>query len=152
MEDVAAQITITSANANDMTFLQEIHLNKGSFIVFDKGYVDYAQYERLDKEGVFFVTRLRRNAKYELMNNNVVTPKQQQSGVIEDKTIILGTRSHAKKVKLRCRVISYYHKQKDKTLPFVTNNFLLKAQRIADLYQKRWQIELLFKKSNKIFH
>lgn len=150
-EDVAAQITITDANANDMTFLQEINLSKGSFIVFDKGYVDYAQYERLDKEGVFFVTRLRRGAKYELMNSNIVTPKQQQTGVIEDKTIILGTRTHAKKVKLRCRVISYYDRQKDRTFEFVTNNFLLKAQRIADLYQKRWQIELLFKRVKQNF-
>jgi len=56
-DDVAVQISFTGASANDMTFLKEISLEAGSFIVFYKGYVDYNQYQRLNNEGVFFVTR-----------------------------------------------------------------------------------------------
>ena len=150
-EDVAAQIKITDVTFNDMLFLQEINLEKGSTIVFDKGYVDYSQYERLGNEEVFFVTRLRRNACYEIVNSNDVSAKQQQSGVIEDKNIVLGTRTHAKKVRLSCRVITYYDKENKRTFEFLTNNFSLKGEQIADLYKKRWQIELLFKRVKQNF-
>lgn len=80
-----------------------------------------------------------------------MSAKQQQCGVREDKNIVLGTRTHAKKVRLDCRVITYYDIERDRTFEFVTNNFSLKAERIADLYRKRWQIELLFKRVKQNF-
>ena len=59
-DDVPLKISFTAASANDKPFLKEIHLQPGSFIVFDKGYVDYSEYDRFSKEGVFFVTRQKR--------------------------------------------------------------------------------------------
>ncbi len=115
-EDVPVKISFTAASANDMTFLQEISLQEGSFIIFDKGYVDYSQYERLNNEGVFFVTRQRIGARYEVTGSNSVSPESKSLGVQDDKTIILGTRTHAKKVKLKARLVTFYDKEKRKNL------------------------------------
>jgi hypothetical protein len=150
-EDVPVKISFTAASANDMTFLQEINLHEGSFIIFDKGYVDYSQYERLNNEGVFFVTRQRIGARYEVVGSNPVSMESNRLGVLEDKTIILGTRTHAKKVKLKARLVTFFDKENERTFEFLTNNFLLPAEIIADMYKKRWLIEILFKRIKQNF-
>jgi hypothetical protein len=150
-DDVAIQISFTAASANDMTFLKEINLEAGSFIVFDKGYVDYSQYERLTNEGVFFVTRQKKDARYVVTGSNEVSPEDKASGIIADRLITLGTRTHRKKVKLKSRQITFFDKQKARTFEFLTNNFSLSPLQIADLYRKRWQIEILFKRIKQNF-
>lgn len=150
-EDVPVKINFTAARANDMTFLQEIHLEKGSFIVFDKGYVDYAQYQRMSNEGVFFVTRQRKGSSYQKVKENALSHESRGLGVRSDERIILGTRTHAKRIKLDCRLISYYDQEKDRTFEFLTNNFNLPPENITDLYKKRWQIEILFKRIKQNF-
>lgn len=72
-------------------------------------------------------------------------------GVREDKVIILGCRTHAKKVRLKARLIKFYNSEKDREFQFLTNNFELLPQQIADIYKKRWQIEILFKRVKQNF-
>ncbi|WCT11058.1 IS4 family transposase [Mucilaginibacter jinjuensis] len=150
-DDVAIQVSFTAASANDMTFLKEINLEAGSFIVFDKGYVDYSQYERLTNEGVFFVTRQKKDARYVVTGSNEVSPEDKASGIIADRLITLGTRTHRKKIKLKSRQITFFDKQKARKFEFLTNNFSLSPLQIADLYRKRWQIEILFKRIKQNF-
>lgn len=150
-DDVPAQISFTAARANDMTFLQQISLAAGSFIVFDKGYVDYVQYERMSREGIFFITRQRKGASYVEEIFDVVNPESKKAGVLADRQIILGTRTHRKKVKLKCRQITFFDQGKGRTFEFLTNNFTLAPEAVADLYKKRWQIEILFKRIKQNF-
>ena len=150
-EDTPAKISFTAASANDMIFLQEISLEEGSFIVFDKGYADYSQYERFDKEGVFFVTRQRKGASYVVTEEKVISEESKGAGVQSDKIIILGTRTHRKKVKLKTRLVAFFDQEKDRTFEFLTNNFSLLPEQIADIYKKRWLIEILFKRIKQNF-
>lgn len=64
MEDVPCLIKFSSAATHDHIFLKELDLKKGSFVVFDKGYVDYEQYQQWTLDGIYFVTRQKSNARY----------------------------------------------------------------------------------------
>lgn len=150
-EDVPVKISFTAASANDMTFLKEFTLDAGSFIVFDKGYVDYSQYERMSNGGVFFVTRQKKDARYVVTRSNPVSHKDTLSGVLADRIIVLGTRTHKQGIKLKSRQVTFFDKAKGRTFEFLTNNFSLTAVQIADLYKKRWQIEILFKRIKQNF-
>lgn len=150
-QDVALKLNFTSANANDMTFLKEIDLEAGSYLVFDKGYVDYEQYQRLSDQNVFFVTRQRKGASYVQQSSCLIPREDSEKGISEDQVIILGTRTHRKKMKVRARMITFYDQQKDYTFQFLTNHFDLPAIQIADIYKKRWQIEVLFKRIKQNF-
>jgi hypothetical protein len=150
-DDVPLKISFTAASANDMPFLKEIHLAEGSFIVFDKGYVDYSEYERMSNEGVFFVTRQKKDARYVVTHSKQVSGESQASGVLEDKCITQGTRTQQEKIKLQVRLVTFFDKQTGRTFEFLTNNFSLPPECIADLYKKRWLIELLFKRIKQNF-
>jgi hypothetical protein len=81
-------VRYTEAVRHDHGLLSEVHLEKGSFITFDKGYVDYFQYERFTREGVFYVTRLKDNAKYDV-GEEFDVPDEADSGVLKDEEITL---------------------------------------------------------------
>lgn len=68
-----------------------------------------------------------------------------------DKIIILGTRTHRKKVKLKTRMVTFFDQEKNRAFEFLTNNFSLLPEQIADLYKKRWLIEILFKRIKQNF-
>jgi hypothetical protein len=150
-DDVPLKISFTAASANDMPFLKEIHLSPGSFIVFDKGYVDYSEYERMSNEGVFFVTRQKKDARYTVSQVKQVSRQSQKLGIIEDKLLLQGTRTQAQKIRLQVRLVTFFDKETGRTFEFLTNNYSLPPECVADLYKKRWLIEVLFKRVKQNF-
>jgi hypothetical protein len=142
-------VRFTEATKHDHILLSELHLDKGSIITFDKGYVDYAEYERFSKEGVFYVTRLKDNAVYEA-GEEFDIPDDADSGILKDEEIIL-TYGKNNELKHRSRRIVYYDAQNERLFEFITNNFDLEAETVALIYKKRWQIELLFKQLKQNF-
>jgi len=150
-DDVPLKISFTAASANDMPFLKEIQLAAGSFIIFDKGYVDYSEYERMSNEGVFFVTRQKKDARYVVTDSKQISSESQALGVQEDRCITQGTRTQQEKIKLQVRLVNFFDKETGRTFEFLTNNFALPPECIADLYKKRWLIEILFKRIKQNF-
>ncbi len=149
-ENVPCLIRYSEAARHDHMFLDEVmKLPSGSIITFDKGYVDYERYEAFSKESIWYVTRLKSNAKYK-QRDEFDIPEDADSGVLKDEEISLyygkdKTKEH------RARRVAYWDNENERVFEFITNNFMLEAEKIALIYKKRWQIELLFKQLKQNF-
>jgi hypothetical protein len=149
-ENVPHLIRYSEAVRHDHTFLKEVHhLPKGSIITFDKGYVDYAQYEEFTNNSIWYVTRLKDNAIYKARVEFDI-PDQADSGVLKDEEVFLFYGAN-KKCAHRARRIAYWDSENERLFEFITNNFELTAEKVALIYKKRWQIELLFKQLKQNF-
>jgi len=149
-ENVPCLIRYSEAARHDHMFLDEVfNLTAGSIITFDKGYVDYATYEAFTQCSIWYVTRLKDNALYQAREEFDI-PDDADSGVLKDEEIILFYGDKKQKQHL-ARRIAYWDNENGRFLEFITNNFELPAEKIALIYKKRWQIELLFKQLKQNF-
>ena len=149
-ENVPCLIRYSEAVRHDHTFLTEIYnLESGSIVTFDKGYVDYARYQSLTEKTIWYVTRLKDNALYEARKEFDI-PDNTDSGVLKDEEIILYY-GDKKKEEHRARRIAYWDSENMRVFEFITNNFELSSEKIALIYKKRWQIELLFNQLKQNF-
>ena len=149
-ENVPCLIRYSEAVRHDHMFLKEVfNLAAGSIITFDKAYVDYAQYEAFTKSSIWYVTRLKDNALYQAREEFDI-PDDAHSGVLKDEEIIFSY-GDKKELKHRSRRIAYWDSENSRLFEFITNNFELAAEKIALIYKKRWQIELLFKQLKQNF-
>ena len=135
-------VTVTTGKDHDITVGRTLNFPKGSIIAVDKGYNDYSWYKQLTDKQIFFVTRLKTNAKYRVLKDHKVPSGK---GIISDQTIQFTGAQTAKKCPLSMRRICYHDAVTDKRYVFLTNNVKLAARTIADIYKARWQVELFFK-------
>lgn len=149
-ENVPCLIRYSEAVRHDHMFLEEVfNLEAGSIITFDKGYVDYAVYESFTLRNIWYVTRLKDNAIYEA-GAEFDIPDDADSGVLKDEEVVL-LYGDNKQNRHHSRRIAYWDSENDRLFVFITNNFELPAEKIALIYKKRWQIELLFKQLKQNF-
>ena len=148
-DNMPCLVRYTESAKHDHCLLSEVHLEAGSFITFDKGYVDYCEYERFTQEDFFYVTRLKENATYEI-GEEFDIPDQADNGVLKDEKIVLKYGKNGE-LKHHARRIAYWDAENRRLFEFVTNNFELAAETVALIYKKRWQIELLFKQLKQNF-
>jgi len=135
---IPAFATVTDAKTHESRVAKALGLPKGSIVAFDKGFISYPWFRALDEKGVFFVTRLKQNAVYKVLERRTVNRK---TGVTSDHIIEIVSR----KTSLRLRRIGYRDPKSGKRYEFLTNHFRLSPKTIADIYRERWQIELFFK-------
>ena len=140
-------LTITDGRTHDIRVVKDSsygfpQLLPDSIITVDRAYIDYNWLYSLTLSRVFFVTRAKSNLKYEVLGQQEVP---QNKGVTSDETIRLTGYYQKQYYSKNLRLITFYDKEKDEELYFLTNNFKLAAATIADLYKHRWQIETFFK-------
>ena len=136
-----AFVAITDGKTHDLSAARALQLQRGSIVVMDRGYNDYAWYNQLNNNDISFVTRLKTNAQYRVIERHTVLKTK---GLTCDQTIEL-TGAKAKNCPIRLRRIGYQDADTGIQYTFLTNNFTLTARTIADIYKARWQIELFFK-------
>ena len=135
-------VTITDGKGHDVTVGRTLTFPKGSIVAIDKAYNDYAWYNQLTDKGIFFVTRLKTNARYRVISRRSVI---KEKGLTCDQTIEFTGVLTAKKCPIQLRRIGYRDPVTGKHYVFLSNNFKLSARTIADIYKARWQVELFFK-------
>jgi hypothetical protein len=135
-------VTLTEGKKHDVTVGRILKFPKGSIVVMDKAYNDYAWYKQLTDNEISFVTRLKSNAKYRVIERREVLKNK---GLTSDQVIEFTGPQIAKKCPIQLRRIGYRDQETGKHYVFLTNNFKLAARTIADIYKARWQVELFFK-------
>jgi IS4 transposase len=119
-----------------------LRFDAGTVVVMDRGYVDYAWFGQLTAQEVFFVTRLKDNAVYKVVERRRVP---ERSAVLRDEVIELTGGAAATNCPHRLRRVEVDDPDKDGTLVFLTNHLDFGATTIAAIYKDRWQVELFFK-------
>ncbi len=135
-------IRITDGKVHDVNILDELVLEPGSFYIMDRGYIDFARLYAFTQNLSFFITRAKSNLDYRRLYYQKV---DKATGLRSDQTIAPNGYYASKDYPAILRRISYFDVETDKRLVFLTNNFILPALIIAQLYKCRWQIELFFK-------
>jgi hypothetical protein len=135
-------ISITDGKVHDVNILDEILPEAGAFYVVDRAYVDFKRLYRFTLSAAFFVVRTKSNV---VLQRRYSHPVDKATGVRSDHTVILTTIESAKAYPEVLRRVSYLDVKTRKRFKFLTNNFLLPALTIAQIYKCRWQVELFFK-------
>ncbi len=135
-------VTLTEGKDHDITVGRMLNFPKGSIVAIDKAYNDYAWYKQLTEKGIYFVTRLKNNAKFRIVCHR---PVLKGKSLTSDQTIEFTGIQTAKKCPVQLRRIGYRDVATGKYYVFLSNNFKLAAKTIADIYKARWQVELFFK-------
>jgi len=135
-------ILISDGKLHDVNVLDYLIPSPGAYYVMDRGYLDFARLYELHQAKAHFVTRAKRNFKFQRRYSHEV---DKATGVQCDQTVLLETFYSVQGYPEPLRRIRYYDDNLDKRLVFLTNDFVLPALTIAQLYKSRWQIEMFFK-------
>ena len=140
--NIPAFIRISTGKMHEVRVLDELPVERGAFYVMDKAYIDFKRLYRMHLQAAFFVTR---HKKDHVFTRRESLPVDRATGVRSDQTIrFTGTQSIID-YPAPLRRVSFYDTEKNRKLVFITNNFELTPLCIAQLYRKRWQVELFFK-------
>lgn len=134
-------VHMTTGKTNDTKGARQIPVPKDCFLAFDKGYHDFEHYNEYNNNSIRFVTRMKTNAAYQVIDSLTID----HPGVLADEIIEFTGHYTRKKYPHRLRKITWYDPQRRKRLIFLTNDLESEATVIADIYKARWEIELFFK-------
>ena len=132
---------ITEGKKHEVRVAREMRFAPGTILVFDRGYADYEWFTSLTEQGVYFVTRLKENADYGVVEKREVP---QRRGVLRDEVVFFYKLARADRDAF-FRRIEFYDEEHDRVLVFLSNHLELAAATIAAVYKERWQIELFFR-------
>ena len=133
---------VTDGKVGDVKVAQRLDFPKGSIVALDRGYIDYRLFTRWTREGVYFVSRLKKNADIQIVEDY---PVPKGSNVLKDQKVRLQAFVAGRPDLEDLRMVTVWLEDKQEELVLLTNHFELAASTIAAIYKERWQIELFFK-------
>jgi transposase len=139
---IPTYIRVTEGLVHDVNVLDELIPETGSFYIMDRGYMDFERLYVLNLYHAFFVIRAKSNLKFRRLYSMKV---DKSIGLRCDQTIVLTGINSSQYYPEKMRRVRFFDEETEKNLIFLSNNFILSADTIAQLYKCRWQIELFFK-------
>jgi hypothetical protein len=133
---------ITDGKKADVNIARIISLAPGSIIVMDRGYNDYELFANWTRTGVYFVTRLKDNADYIVLEEHPVAAR---GNIDSDETIFFAGPKAQRDCPFPLRRIVSNDPESGQTIALLTNHFEFAASTIGAIYKDRWQIELFFR-------
>jgi hypothetical protein len=140
--DIPEFIYISDGKLADMEALDHIPIAPATFTIMDRGYVDFARLYRFECNKAFFIVRAKSNLKF---RRRYSAPADKAAGILCDQRILLTSYYPSRDYPEPLRRIRYLDAEQNRRFVFLTNNFLLPATTIAELYRCRWRVELFFK-------
>ena len=133
---------ITEAKRHDRTVARRFNLKPGSIVAFDRAYNDYTLFSQWTESGVYFVTRLKDNAVYRIIENRTVP---QNRNILADQIIQLTGHKAEEKCPHLLRRVVVWDEQNNRMISLLTNHLTFGATTISAIYKDRWEIETFFK-------
>lgn len=133
---------VTDGKTHEVNPARTLSFDPGTIVAMDRAYNDYTLFARWTEEGVFFVTRAKENAVYEVVERRSVP---QRSNVLQDEIIHLTGHKAREKCPHLMRRIVVWNEDNQKEIVVLSNCFRFAASTVAAIYKERWQIELFFK-------
>ena len=133
---------VSEANMSELKVARSLRLAPGTILAIDRGYIDYEWFERLTRQQVYFVTRLKENAVYEVAEE---FEAPQNRNVLSDELIWFPSRTKSGEEPVYFRRVEIWDEEKQRSIVFLTNLLGFGATTIAAIYKERWQVELFFK-------
>lgn len=133
---------ITEAKRHDRTVARRFNLKPGSIVAFDRAYNDYTLFSQWTDNGIYFVTRLKDNAVYRIIENRSVP---QNRNILADQIIQLTGQKAEEKCPHLLRRVVVWDEPNNRMISLLTNHLTFGATTISDIYKDRWEIEIFFK-------
>ena len=140
--NIPSVVHITHGRISDVSQLDRLSLEPGAFYILDRGYIHFQRLYQFTLAAAFFVIRARKNMQYRRRYSHTV---DKTTGLRSDQTVILTGSDSSTDYPSPLRRVSFRDDLHNRTLVFLTNNFLLPSLAVAQLYKARWQVELFFK-------
>jgi hypothetical protein len=138
---IPSVVIVTTGKVHDVRILDQLPIEPGAIYIVDRGYIDFTRLHSIHQTGGFFVTRAKNNFRFQRLYSQPITSVALRCDQIVVPRNFYARRNYSSKL----RRIRYVDPDTQKHLTFLTNNFTLPAETIADLYRCRWQVELFFK-------
>ena len=135
-------IFISAGNVHDVKAMDLIPVQKGSYYIMDKAYIDFERLYAIRQEKAYFVVRAKENLQFKRVKSRA---PDKETGILCDQDILLTGINSSKRYPEHLRRIKFYDAEFERTFIFLTNNFKINAQTVTRLYKHRWGIELFFK-------
>ena len=152
-EGVPSDIKFTSAATNDSFMLKPANYTSGDILAFDRAYIDYAKFEELTRNGVIYVTKMKKNLVYAISDDTMyMTSDGKMSYRVQYVTFTKCVKD-GEDIVHKARIITYVNikKTRAKLISLLTNDMEMPIEEIVEIYRKRWEIELLFKQLKQNF-
>ena len=152
-EGVPSDIKFTSAATNDSFMLKPANYTSGDILAFDRAYIDYAKFEELTRNGVIYVTKMKKNLVYAISDDTMyMTSDGKMSYRVQYVTFTKCVKD-GEDIVHKARIITYVEikKTRAKLISLLTNDMEMPIEEIVEIYRKGWEIELLFKQLKQNF-